>query len=79
MWRTLKEIQQCRFASYQKKTIKGALTNGKLAGVSVLNTKETLLKKIDVIFFVHVFLVKYSLSLHFFNTPLICEYCIYIS
>ena len=45
MRRILKEISWYNFQPYQKRRIKDVATNGKLAGISVLHVKRTILKK----------------------------------
>ena len=55
--------------SYQKRNFRGALTNGKLIGVSVMNIK-TILKKSNVSFAVPFYLGIYSFCLNTFEHTL---------
>ena len=41
-----------------KNSFKGASTNDKLGGISMLNSKETIMKKINVSFIVHIIVNK---------------------
>ena len=45
-------------------------TNGKLTGISILNAKGTILKKINVSFIVHFCIDKYSFNLYKFEHTL---------
>ena len=56
--------------SYQKRSFIGVLTSRKLNGINMLNAKETVLKKVNVLFIAHICLYKYMFS-YFFNTPCI--------
>ena len=57
-WKTLKKIRPSEHI--KSWIIRSASTNEKLAGKSVLGTKETILKKINVSYFVHFCLGKYN-------------------
>ena len=70
MWITLIEIQLCTLTPYQISSFRGASTNGKLTGISVLNAKLTVLKKINVLFTIHFCLSKSNYSLDTFLTYL---------
>ena len=64
----LNEIQQYSFHLI-KRGISGVLllsTNKKLAGIRMLNAKETVLKKINVLVIVHFSLDKYSFCFNSF-------------
>ena len=41
----IKKIQQSHFTVYKKKSFKGALTYGKLTGISVFNAKQSMFMK----------------------------------
>ena len=70
MMGTLKEI--CwSFTIYKKRSFRDASTNEMLIVLSVLKCKETILKKINVSFFVHFCLGKYSFSFNTFWKQLI--------
>ena len=57
--------------SYQKRNFRGASTNEKHAGISVLIAKETILRKINGSFCVHFFHGKYSFILDTFSEHLV--------
>ena len=61
MWKTLKEIQWGA-ALYQRRVLGGASTNEKFFGITVLNAKRNISKRINVLFIVHFCLGKYSFS-----------------
>ena len=42
------KIKKCRKVPYQKMNFKGASANGKLTGISVLNARVMILKKINI-------------------------------
>ena len=52
-----------QFHYISKEKFRGALTNENLTGISVLNTKETILKKINISFIVHFCLGKHDFRL----------------
>ena len=62
IWRTLKETWRCSFIQYQKRILRDASNDSKLAGVNALNAKGTILKTINVSYIVHLCLSKYSLN-----------------
>ena len=55
----LKEIRWGNLIRYQKRSV---LSNEKFAGISLWNTKGTILKKINASFTIHFCLCRYSLS-----------------
>ena len=57
---------------YQKRNFIGASTNRRFIGISMLNAKVTILKKINISFKVHFSLSKYSFSLNTFWTYFVC-------
>ena len=66
----MKGIQRS-FVPYQKKGYRGASINWKPTGISVLNSKEIIWKKIKISFVLYFYLGKYSLSLNTFWTHLV--------
>ena len=60
-WRALKNKQNS-LTPYQKMSLRGTSTNGKLTGIIVLNAKWNILKRINISFIVYFCLSKYSLS-----------------
>ena len=56
VWKILREIQ------YQKKIFSGAPTNEKLTGISELNSKGYILRKIDISFILHFYLCCFGLG-----------------
>ena len=72
LWRPVKYIWGHGFMSYQKRGIKSASIHGKFSVLRMLNSKGTILKKINVI---HFSLAKiYFQSRYFFNTLCIHVY-----
>ena len=59
IWKTLKEIQWHKFTPYQKRNFRGALTNGKLTGISVFNSRRDYFKE-NISFFVRLYFGKQS-------------------
>ena len=49
-----REIWWYSLTTPQKRNFSGVLTNGKLTGIRVLNAKGAILKKINVLFIVHL-------------------------
>ena len=62
----IKKILLHNFTLYEKRCFRGALSNKKLAGISLLNAKETILKKKNVSLTIHSCLGKYSYNLDTF-------------
>ena len=64
IWELWKKYEST--ALYHFKSFRNASTNGKLIGISVLNTKVTILKKINILLIVYFCFSKYSFNLYTF-------------
>ena len=71
MW--WKEVWWLSFTQYEKRSFRDALNNGKLTGRSVLNAKVINLNKINVSFFLNVFVNNASVSKLFEHTSYLQE------
>ena len=79
MWRTLKEIRRLSFTLNQKGKLRGTSNTRNRSGISGLNAKGTILKKIKVLFITYFCLVKYNFSLNTFRLHLSYYNFLYIT
>ena len=73
MFCALKAIQWHSFLWYQKRRFRAASINEEFAEIIMINTKETILKEINILFIVYFCLGKYSFSLNTFWTHPTCN------